>query len=212
MDIYLNKLYNNKNFSDIKLIIRDDEEDITIFASKAILSMNCIFFLNIFNGTYNDYDSNDDYFIMNVENAKMFNEVIKVLYHIDIDLNNNNVFEYLEIANKYDIEIIKDYFIVHIRNEIKMYGETLDRILDMNEEYNIFAHKLDMYEFIFILTGRNKLIYEEDKLKEMIDKDLADLEEKKRISELSPDEYKLLNLFQCYEGEGQLNYSYYLDF
>lgn len=190
----LSKIYDNKNFSDIKLIIRDDKEEITLFVSKAILSMNCDFFLNLFSGNHNDYDPTDDHFVLNVENARIFNEVIKVLYEIDVKLDIDDVFECLLIADKYGSEMVRDHFSSHVYNEFESKGETLERFLEIYEKYGIFDTKLNMYYFLFCLISSNKLIYEKDKLIEIINRDIAGLEEKEHVLNLESTESRLLRI------------------
>lgn len=100
-------LLNNNLLSDVEFSFIDEKntnnEDNKIYAHKLILSIGSSVFLTMFNGNV----SNEKNVLIEDATKEAFFELLRYLYTEKVNLNNENVFEILNLAKKYLIPFLE---------------------------------------------------------------------------------------------------------
>jgi BTB/POZ domain len=124
LDIYLKSLYDDPDHKDLKLIIKDDENTITLDVHKAILGKSSKYFKTACNK-----DKTMTHYEMQVRNAEICCYIIKSFYHI----------EHVIIMNEWhktcELLLCQDYLSLPVKKEM-LYFIKVPEILCCNATSN----------------------------------------------------------------------------
>lgn len=100
----IHKMLNNKEFSDIILIIGGKE----IFAHKAILSARSTYFHAMFSHDFRESEKSKIILKGVVSNESIFYDLLEFMYCDSIKINLKNIFDMLSLADEYGVASYKE--------------------------------------------------------------------------------------------------------